>query len=599
MFISSTQQTMPSFQSRCLTGLAVACLFLPNLALAVDEGSAPAAVSETNESPLQRWQDAKFGMFVHWGVYAVPAGVHNGKSVRHLGEWIMHHARIPKADYEKYASGLAPDGYDPAAWVGLAREAGMKYMVVTAKHHDGFALFDSKVSEWNAVAATPRKQDLLMPIVEECRKQRMPLGFHYSQALDWWHPGGARFGEPWDESQKGSFDAYLAQIAVPQIKELLAHYGPVANIFFDTPVEMNAQRAAAIMAVLPPSILTNDRLYGGSPGSYKSYESKLPANADLARPWELCLSCNDTWGYKSGDQKWKSSAALLRILIDSVSQGGNVLLNVGPDANGRIPEPAAQTLREIGAWMGRNGESIYGTSRSPYASIPWKGGCTTRTLPSGDAALYLHLYERPAGGELCLPGLSNPVLSARLLPDGPDIEAVRQGNSWLLRLPPVLGNDVAVVKLLVKGDPVIAPPAIEADRIGTLNLPAGLAVVSGKTLRLERQPNSPESNLGYWTDTGDTAAWRFNLAAAGEYGCVWDMACDPKSAGAVIAIMNGKREELGRFEVPSTGGWGIFRQVKSGALKLPSGLTDLRLVPLSKPGLGIVNLRSISLEPPK
>ena len=195
-----------------------------------------------------------------------------------------------------------------------------------------------------------------------------------------------------------------------------------------------------------------------------------------------------------------------------------------------------------------------------------------------------------------MPGLSNPVLSARLLPDGPDVDAVRQGNAWLLRLPPAPENGVTVVKLVVKGHPVIEAPAVEADRKGTLNLPARLAVLSGKTLRLERQPNSPESNLGNWTDTSDTAAWRFNLAAAGEYGCVWDMACDPKSAGAVIAIMNGKREELGRFEVPSTGGWGIFRQVKSGALKLPSGLTDLRLVPLSKPGLGIVNLRSISLE---
>jgi alpha-L-fucosidase len=549
------------------------------------------------ESALQNWRDAKFGMFVHWGVYAVPAGVHNGKPVRHLGEWIMHQGRISKADYAKYAAGLAPDGYDPAAWVTLAREAGMRYMVVTAKHHDGFALFDSQVSEWDAVDATPGRRDLLMPLVEECRKQRMPLGFHYSQAQDWWHPGGARFGEPWDASQQGSFDDYLARIAVPQIKELLANYGPVFCLFFDTPVEMNAQRAAAISAVLPPSTLTNDRLFGGSPGSYKSYENQPPSHPDPARPWELCLSCNNTWGFKTADQNWKSPATLLRTLIDAVSQGGNVLLNVGPDANGRIPEPAVATLRDLGAWLARNGEAIYGTGRSPFPAIPWAGGCTTRPLPDGQTAIYPLLHQWPPARELRLPGLSNPVLSARLLPDGPDLEAIRQGNSWLLRLPAApRGQGVAAIKVVVKGRPAIESPAIEPDRDGRLVLPPWLAVISGKNLRLERQPDSPEANLGYWTRTGDTAAWRIHLPAAGEYDMVWNLACDPPSAGAVIAILNGNNEELARFEVPSTGGWNTFQPVKSGPLRLPAGLTELRLAPLTKPGHGIANLRSLTLE---
>jgi alpha-L-fucosidase len=587
---------MPSFQNRRRISLAVVCAISSAFASAAGEGGGSTPGREVRVPPIQWWQDARFGMFVHWGVYAVPAGVHSGKPVRNLGEWIMHHARIPKAEYAKYASGLAPEGYDPAAWVDLAREAGMKYMVVTSKHHDGFALFDSKVSDWDAVDATRGKQDLLMPLVEECRKRRMPLGFHYSQALDWWHPGGARYGDPWDESQKGSFDEYLARIAVPQIKELLANYGPVASFFFDTPLQMNAQRAAAIEQVLPPSTLTNDRLYGGSPGSYRSYETQLPRTPDLTRPWELCLSCNDTWGYKSGDQNWKSSAALLRTLIDSVSMGGNVLLNVGPDANGRIPEPAARALREIGAWTGKYGESIYETRRSPYSRIPWKGGCTTRALPSGDSVVYAHLYEWPAERELRLPGLANPITSARLLPGGPDIVTVRQGNSWLLRLPDNPGNGVAVIRLELKGIPVIESPAIEPDRNGKLDLPAGLAILSGKNLRLERQQDSPESNIGYWTETGDTAMWRINLPVAGEYDGVWNMACAAESAGSVIAIMNGGKEELGRIKVPSTGGWGIFRQVKTSPIKFAAGATDLRLVPLSKPGRGVVNLRAISFE---
>ncbi len=584
------------FHNRRLISLVAICAVFSASATAADEGGSSPPSQEVRTSPIQWWQDAKFGMFVHWGVYSVPAGVHNGKPIRNLGEWIMHHARISRAEYAKYASGIAPDGYDPAAWVHLAAEAGMKYMVVTSKHHDGFALFDSKVSKWDAVDATTRKQDLLMPLVEECRKQRMPLGFHYSQALDWWHPGGARFGDPWDESQKGSFDEYLAKIAVPQIKELLANYGPVASFFFDTPVQMNAQRAAAIEKALPPATLTNDRLYGGSRGSYKSYETQLPRTPDLTRPWELCLSCNDTWGYKSNDENWKSPAVLLRTLIDSVSLGGNVLLNVGPDANGRIPGPAVRALKEVGAWMGTNGESIYGTLRSPYARIPWKGGCTTRALPSGDSVVYLHLYEWPVERELLLPGLTNPISSARLLAHGSVIESVRKGNSWLLRLPANPGNEIAVIRLELKGSPVIESPAIEPDGSGMLVLPAELAILSGENLRLERQQDSHESNIGYWTKTGDTAKWRINLPVSGEYGGIWNMACAPESAGSVIAILNGRNEELGRFEVPSTGGWGIFRHVKAVPLKLAAGATDLRLVPLTKRGLSIINLRAITLE---
>ena len=586
---------MMSFNSDCRIRLA-ALSILSSAALTLADDGGVSSNGGPREERIQCWQNSKFGMFVHWGVYSVPAGVHNGMPVRHLGEWIMYHGRIPKADYAKYANALAPEGYDPAAWVALAKEAGMKYMVVTAKHHDGFALFDSKVSDWTAVNATPSHRDLLMPLVVECRKQGMPLGFHYSQAQDWWHPGGARSGTAWDESQNGSFDDYLAKIAVPQIKELIDNYGPVASFFFDTPLQMNAQRAVAIGKILPASTLTNDRLYGGSRGTYKSYESRLPPNPDRDRPWELCLSCNDTWGYKSADQNWKSASVLLRTLIDAVSQGGNVLLNVGPDANGRIPEPAVNTLKEIGAWMAKNGESIYSTRRSPYPGVPWKGGCTTRALPNGNSALYAHLYDWPGNRELRLPGLASPVVSARLLPDGPDVKTTRQGNSLILRLPTAPENGIAVVRLELRGQPVIEKPAIEPDGEGRLNLTAGLAILSGKNLRLERRQDYPESNIGWWTETGDTAAWWLFLPAAAEYAVNWNFSCSKESAGSIISVRTDRDDELARFEVPSTGSWDNFHTFKSGTVKLPAGLTQLRLVPVSKSGPGVVNLRSVLLE---
>ena len=279
----------------------------------------------------------------------------------------------------------------------------------------------------------------------------MPLGFHYSQAQDWWHPGGGTYGKIWDQSQAGSFDDYLQKIAIPQIKELVARYGPVSSFFFDTPVNMNAGRAADIQQVLPAATLFNDRLLQGLPGNFLSFENALPREFLPAGPWELCLTGNDTWGYKTGDQNWKSSAELTRTLLECASRGGNMLLNVGPDAEGRIPEAASKTLREIGGWLSTNGESIYGTRHSPYVPIPWNGGCTMRNLPDGKTELYVHPYGWPEAGEAALPGLSNEVLSAKALWSGAELAFVRKGNGWQLKLGVRPAGVIPVVKVTFVG----------------------------------------------------------------------------------------------------------------------------------------------------
>src|SRR5512143_1970075 len=220
---------------------------------------------ETKEQRDQRmawWREARFGMFIHWGVYAVPAGTWDGRQIGGIGEWIMNRGKIPVADYQKIAQKFNPVRYDPDAWVRMAKDAGMKYIVITSKHHDGFALFETKASKWNVVDATPYGKDLLKPLSEACAKHGLKLGFYYSQAQDWTNPGGAAWGEHWDKAQDGDMTEYIRKIAVPQVKEILSNYGPLAVLWWDTPCDMNRARAEQLIPLLrlQPGIIHNNRL---------------------------------------------------------------------------------------------------------------------------------------------------------------------------------------------------------------------------------------------------------------------------------------------------------------------------------------------------
>ena len=380
--------------------------------------------SEKSQSPLSKdermkwWREARFGMFIHWGVYSVPAGTYKGEQIPGIGEWIMLRAKIPVAEYKEYAAQFNPVKYNPDEWVRLAKEAGMKYIVITSKHHDGFALFDSKVTDWDIVDATPYGKDLLKPLAEACRKHGLKLGFYYSQAQDWTHPGGAKArmpeGDGWDEAHKGDMDEYIKNIAVPQVKEILTNYGDLAILWWDTPRNMTKERADMLLPLikLQPDIVTNNRLfkdpnYGGD---FSTPEQRIPATG-LDYDWETCMTMNRTWGYKSYDDDWKSTETLIRNLVDIASKGGNYLLNVGPTSEGLIPEPSVIRLKEIGKWMKVNGESIYGTTASPFEKLTW-GRCTAKP-----GKLYLHVFDWPTDGRLKVSRLKNKVKKAYLLAD--------------------------------------------------------------------------------------------------------------------------------------------------------------------------------------
>lgn len=371
---------------------------------------------EQRDKRMSWWREARFGLFIHWGIYSVPAGVWEGREVPGIGEWIMHHAKIPVAEYAKLAEQFNPVKFDAEAWVKLAREAGMKYIVITSKHHDGFAMFRSAVSPFNIYDATPFKRDPLKELADACRKYDIKLGFYYSQAQDWHHPGGAAAGGHWDPAQDGSMDDYIRDIAVPQVKEILSNYGPIAIMWWDTPVDMTKERADKFVPLLKlqPGIIVNNRL-GYYAGDFGTPEQEIPAQG-LDTDWETCMTMNDTWGYKSTDNNWKSTTTLVRNLIDIVSKGGNYLLNVGPTSLGEIPEPSIQRLKEIGAWMKVNGEAIYGAGRGPFTNVGFDGRCTAK-----GNKLYLFVFSWPENGEITVPDLRAAPTSARFL-DGSPIE---------------------------------------------------------------------------------------------------------------------------------------------------------------------------------
>ncbi len=411
------------------------------------------------------WKDAKLGMFIHWGLYSVPAGVYNGKEIGGIGEWIMNNGKIPVNEYAQYATQFNPTGFNADEWVKMAKEAGFRYIVITSKHHDGFAMFESKVSKYNIMDATPFKRDIIKELSDACKKQGMPLGLYYSQAQDWNAPGGAAFGGHWDPAQDGDMDKYLDEKAVPQVSEILNNYGDIKILWWDTPIQMTPERAAKFMPELAkhPDLIYNNRLGGGISGDLETPEQFIPATGIPGKNWESCMTMNDTWGFKKNDQNWKSSEVLVRNLIDIASKGGNYLLNVGPTQMGLIPDASVDRMKEIGTWMKVNGDAIYGTQASPFKQLDW-GRCTLKKV--GDKTLiYLHVFDFPEDGILKVPGLASVVNAAYSLKSPEKKLLVENTGSYMkIHLSGVAKDRFATVIVLETKDVVVNnSPEIYAD----------------------------------------------------------------------------------------------------------------------------------------
>ena len=375
------------------------------------------------------WRDARFGLFIHWGLYSIPAGEWQGKNDH--AEWIRHSAKIPLPEYDKFAAQFNPVKFDAQLWAKLAHRAGMNYLVITSKHHDGFCLWDSSLTDFD-VMSTPFKRDILKELSAACKKEGVRFNTYHS-IMDWHHPDYLP-RRPWEKDTRsvagadfGRFRKYLEG----QLREIVANYDP-GVLWFDGEWEDTWTHPMGIelydyVRSLNPRIIINNRVdkgrsgmagqtkEGGFRGDFGTPEQEIPAQGLPGVDWESCMTMNRYWGWNKSDTQWKSTEDLVRKLIDIASKGGNFLLNVGPRPDGTLPDQAVERLEGIGRWMDVNHESIYGTHASPFRQLAW-GRCTTK-MKGNTTTLYLHVFNWPADGKLVVPNLAKNVTRAYLLAD--------------------------------------------------------------------------------------------------------------------------------------------------------------------------------------
>jgi len=470
-------------------------------------------MSDQTHDPLAWWREARFGLFIHWGIYSVPAGIWKGQPIPSLGEWIMHNGKIPLEEYAPLAQQFNPVKFNAEEWVSLAARAGMKYLVITSKHHDGFAMFHSPSHAYNIVDATPYQHDIMTDLAEACARHGLRMCFYYSQDQDWAEDGASGH---WEEvADKGwhghkpdpeKFAAYLERKVKPQLRELLTQYGPIGLIWFDTPVAISKEQSQMLkdfVHSLQPDCLVSGRV-GHDLGDYGSLGDNMIPAGPVQGDWETPATLNDTWGFKSDDHNWKSLKDLLHLLVDLTSKGVNYLLNVGPTSEGLIPQPSIDLLEGMGRWMAVNSEAIYGTQPNPWP-VEFEWG---RITAKGQR-LYLLCTQWPA--EVTLRGLRNRVTGAALLANGVSVPFVQDGESVTLQLPADAPDPLVSVVALDFEGPLNVDTSLYQQADGKVTLPGYLADVN-------RGPDSQifltrNGMLGGWKDTASTLQWQFKLLA--------------------------------------------------------------------------------------
>lgn len=564
--------------------------------------------SNGKEHPNIKWfKDAKFGMFIHWGLYSKLAGEWKGKKYYGSGEWIMNQAKIPVKEYEQVAASFNPVGFNAEEWAQLASDAGMKYMVITAKHHEGFSMYDSKVSSFDMTDATPYAKDPMKPLSDAVRKKGIQFGFYYSQFQDWYEPNGGRNSWDFDETKK-NYQLYYQQKAIPQIKELLTQYGPLGILWFDTPGGMTKEQTASFidsLRVLQPGCLFSSRV-GHGLGDYKDLgDSEIPPSP-LRGAWESLYTHNDSWGYIQHDLNFKTPEAIIQLLAQVASRGGNLLLNVGPDGNGRIPAYSIRYLREAGKWLKENGTSIYGTTYGRIPDQPW--GVST----SAPGKQFLHVLHSPANRKLLVPfQKAADITKVYLLKNKQALAFSMQGTDLTIQLPANLTASADnVVVMEYKGqlpDYTLSIPVTVSKQFKQNHIEAVRASLKGNGIIKSLTYSHYYGDWKHTTcitdvkDSTDIISFNLRIAEAADYKIILEYACDPASAKQEGILWFNQQPVW--FRTLKTGSFEknaplLFIKQELGIVSAKAGVTELRIQPAFN-GKELFKLKSVIIEPVK
>jgi len=569
----------------------------------------------TRADTLEWFQEARFGMFIHWGVYALL-----GK-----GEWIRNVGHIPQEEYDKLPPRFTAKKFDPAQWADLAKRAGMKYMVVTTKHHDGFCMFDADNTDWK-VTNTPYGRDTIAEMVKAFERKGIPVGFYYS-IMDWYHEDYLP-RLPWEADVRPTeghdvmdYIEYMRE----HIKQLLTEYRPAPFVLWwdggwvNKPEELGGKQTNALARRLKPDILINDRHF--TKEDLVTPEQRIPPTGlfdEKGKPlvWEACITMTSHWwGYDKYEKVYKTPEFLIRMLVDIVSKGGNLLLNIGPKPDGTIQKEFVDRLEAIGAWMDKYSEAIYDTTASPFNLLPFYGRVTTK-----GERLYVHVFEWPADGTIRLPGLKNEVKRVSLVEKGrPKLDFERCGDDWVITLPRKAPDKVAsVIAVDLVGKPKVEPMVLGPDAKGIIDLPVLYGFLDGPHgMRIRYESRDGIVHAGNWINPKDSIEWTVEAPKRGDYQVWLDYAVEKGQGGSEVEfIVNGKEvpriapnglvfasttgstEARGERQVcktASTGG--EFKRKQAVVVRLRKGSNTIKVMVPSIKRERAMDLRGITLRP--